>query len=94
MTEAKIKGISITIAGRSYSLKVVEHEVEMIERLAREINGKIADLQATYTANDKQDCLAMALVTYAVELARQDGNTPSRWMDKIESINQELQDLL
>ena len=94
MTDAKIKGISIVIAGRSYSLKVVEHEVEMIEKLAREINHKVGDLQDRYKANDKQDCLAMALLTYAVELARKDQDTPSAWMDKLDSIQQELQDLL
>lgn len=94
MTDAKIKGISIVIAGRSYSLKVVEHEVEMIERLAREINQKVADLQSKYTANDKQDCLAMALLTYAVDLARKDQETPSEWVEKIDAIQSELQNLL
>lgn len=93
MTDAKIKGITIAIAGRSYSLKVVEHEVDMIERVAREINDKVSDLQSRYTANDKQDCLAMALLTYAVDKARQDENSPSV-LEKLETIQNELQGLL
>lgn len=93
MTDAKIKGITIAIAGRSYSLKVVEHEVDMIERVAREINDKVSDLQSRYTANDKQDCLAMALLTYAVDQARQDENSPSV-LEKLETIQNELQGLL
>lgn len=93
MTDAKIKGITIAIAGRSYSLKVVEHEVDMIERVAREINDKVSDLQSRYSANDKQDCLAMALLTYAVDQARQDENSPSV-LEKLETIQNELQGLL
>ena len=77
MTDAKIKGITITIAGRSYSLKVIEEEVEMIEKVAKEINKKVSDLQSKYSANDKQDCLAMALLTFAVEHARQEPSSPS-----------------
>jgi len=94
MTDAKIKGISIVIAGRSYSLKVVEHEVEMIESMVREINQKVNDLQAKYSANDKQDCLAMALLTYAVELARKEQDTPSEWLEKLDAIQEDLQNLL
>ena len=93
MTDAKIKGITITIAGRSYSLKVIEQEVEMIEKVAREINRKVSDLQSRYTANDKQDCLAMALLTYAVDQARQERSTPSV-LEKLDAIQSELHDLL
>ena len=94
MDDSKIKGIQIMIAGRSYSLKVVEQEVKMIEKVAREINQKINELQATYQANDKQDCLAMAVLTYAVELARKEDENSSAYMDRLSALQQDLQELL
>lgn len=56
------------IAGRSYPLRVKENDRESIQEVVDEINEKIKDFQLTYINKDKQDCLAMSLLTYAVDL--------------------------
>lgn len=65
-----VKSIEVTIAGRSYPVKVTEDEEAVVLAAAKEINQKIRDYQNAYTNKDKQDCLSMALLTYAVEYAK------------------------
>jgi len=60
--------ITVTIAGRPYSLKVQAEDEPVILRLTKEINDKIRQFQTTYKSKDKQDLIAMTLLTYAVDL--------------------------
>lgn len=60
--------ITILIAGRPYPLKVSEGDKDTIRKIVKEVNEKINRFQLTYTKKDKQDCLSMALLTYAVDL--------------------------
>ena len=65
-----MKSIEVMIAGRSFPLKVTEDEEAIIMEVAEEINEKVRNLQNTYLQKDKQDCLSMALLTYALETAK------------------------
>jgi cell division protein ZapA len=65
-----MKSIDVMIGGRTYPLKVTEEEETLVLQVAHEINEKVRNLQNTYLQKDKQDCLSMALLTYAVETAR------------------------
>lgn len=62
------KQITVLIAGRPYPLKIKENDEPAIRRIVKEINDKINQFQLTYANKDKQDCLAMAILTYAVDL--------------------------
>lgn len=62
-----VKNITVVIAGRPYPLKVQERDEPSIRQIVNEINEKVNDFQRTYTNKDKQDCLAMAALTYAVD---------------------------
>ncbi|MGB1217998.1 MAG: cell division protein ZapA [Saprospiraceae bacterium] len=64
------KNIKLTIAGRNYPLKIKASEEETIRRINKELNEKINHFQMTYSTKDKQDSLAMTLMTYAVDLNR------------------------
>ena len=67
MNDQDAISISVMIAGRAYPLKVKVEDEEPIRKVVAEINEKIKNFQMTYTNRDKQDCLAMALLTYAVD---------------------------
>lgn len=69
--ESKSKQITVLIANRPYPLKVKDDDEAAIRRIVKEINDKVNKFQLTYTHKDKQDCLAMALLTYAVDLHMQ-----------------------
>ncbi len=67
MDGQEVKNITVVIAGRPYPLKVQERDEPSIRKIVNEINEKVNDFQLTYTNKDKQDCLAMAALTYAVD---------------------------
>ncbi len=80
MSGQETKQITVLIAGRPYPLKVKEGDEPTIRRIVKEVNEKINRFQLTYTNKDKQDCLSMAILTYAVDLHKaqqSQASTPS-----------------
>lgn len=65
--ESKLLNIHVTICDRPYRLKVKPAEEETVRKAARIIAEKIKDLQSQHSGNDKQDYLAMTLLTMLVE---------------------------
>jgi len=67
--------ITVLIAGRPYPLKIKVGDEETIRNIVKEVNEKINRFQMTYTKKDKQDCISMALLTYAVDLHKTSKST-------------------
>jgi cell division protein ZapA len=68
MEEQENKHITVLIAGRPYPLKIKAGDEPIIRKIIKEINDQLNRFQLTYTNKDKQDCLSMAVLTYAVDL--------------------------
>ncbi|MEO1514617.1 MAG: cell division protein ZapA [Bacteroidota bacterium] len=75
MEEQDMVQITVLIAGRPYPLKIKSGDEPTIRKIVKEINEKLNHFQAMYTKKDKQDCLSMALLTYAVDLHKADHHT-------------------
>ena len=60
--------ITVLIADRPYPLKIKEGDEPVILRIVKEVNDKIRLFQTTYPRKERQDCMAMTLLTYAVDL--------------------------
>lgn len=70
MEDKEALNITVLIGGRPYPLKIKAGDEHTIRKIVKEINEKVNSFQLTYTQKDKQDCLAMALLTYAVDLQK------------------------
>lgn len=70
------KNITVVIAGRPYPLKIKESDEPVIRKIVNEVNDKLSRFQLTYSNKDKQDCLSMALLTYAVDLHKAQQTLP------------------
>ena len=90
------KSITVIIAGRPYPLKIKAEDEPAIRRIVKEVNEKINRFQLTYTNKDKQDCLAMAMLTYAVDLhkAQQAATSKAGIAAKITRLDEFLDELL
>ena len=92
--------ITVVIAGRPYSLKVKAEDEPVILRLTKELNDKIRQFQTTYTNKDKQDLLAMTLLSYSVDLHKARTKTTTNQpitnplADSLQEIDNLLDDLL
>ncbi len=77
MDGKELVNITVLIAGRPYPLKIKSTDEPAIRQIVKEVNEKINHFQLTYNKKDKQDCLSMALLTYAVDLhkAQQENET-------------------
>jgi cell division protein ZapA len=62
------KSITVLIAGRPYPLKIKAEDEPAIRKIVKDVNEKINRFQLTYSNKDKQDCLSMTVLTYAVDL--------------------------
>jgi cell division protein ZapA len=68
--EKDIVRITVQIAGRPYPLKVKTTDEVAVREVIKELNDKINKFQVMYIQKDRQDCLAMTLLTYAVDFHR------------------------
>jgi cell division protein ZapA len=97
METVETKQITVTIAGRPYPLKISTRDESAIRKLVKEVNEKINRFQLNYVKRDKQDCLAMAILTYAVDLkvAKQKSTTKDPDVsDKLSQLDALLDSLL
>lgn len=69
MSEDNLLTIPVVLAGRTYPVLVTQDEVEGVKLINQRLNKEFLDLQNRYANKlNKQDILAMLLLTYAKEL--------------------------
>ena len=87
MDKSNTKGLKVSIGGRMFPIRVSPEDVETVKGIVEEINEKVATYQNTYERKDKQDCLSMALLTYAVDyhklVQEMDRENISEQLDKL-----------
>lgn len=100
MEEKDTTNITVLIAGRPYPLKIKAGDEAAIRKIVKEVNEKVNRFQLNYTKKDKQDCLSMALLTYAVDLHKaQQGDSSdegenSTLSNKVQQLDSLLDSLL
>lgn len=94
--EEDLKGMQVVIAGRTYPLRVKSGDEDSIQQVVDSLNEKVRDFQLTYINKDVQDCLAMALLTYAVELQKQTQKeeTSDDLVKKVDQLETLIDDIL
>jgi len=70
MEDQKLITLTVLIAGRPYPLRVQIGEDEEIRKLVKEVNDQLNHFRKIYPDRDKQDYLAMSVLTLAVERAK------------------------
>jgi len=85
--------ININIAGRTYRLKVDNNEEEHVRAAATAINKKIEEFSSNYAFKDKQDLLAMTVISFVSELTKLKAETKDNAIISIDKLN-EIDELL
>lgn len=83
------------IEGRTYPLKVSEEDAASMLKIVEEVNESLKSLHVSYPQKDRQDCMAMALLTYAVKLyeSRADSLSPDI-QEKLEVMDRLLDEVM
>jgi cell division protein ZapA len=69
----ELLSIKVSIANRSYPLRITAEEQHKVMHAAENINKRVKEFEDNYAVKDKQDLLAMAALQFANEAA--DGKT-------------------
>lgn len=83
--------INITVADRSYRLKIDPEDEEMVRSTIKRLNEKIIDYKTNFAGKDMQDYVSMVLLWFATEQQKptpeQISETGSKGkLDKIEHL--------
>jgi cell division protein ZapA (FtsZ GTPase activity inhibitor) len=93
MDGQETKNITVLIAGRPYPLKIKAGDEPAIRKIVKEVNEKVNRFQLTYTNKDKQDCLSMTALTYAVDLQKTTGVALETTQDQDPMLEKRLSEL-
>ncbi len=63
----ELLSIKVSIANRTYPLRITHDEQEKVMQAAENINKRIKDFEENYAVKDKQDLLAMSALQFASE---------------------------
>jgi cell division protein ZapA (FtsZ GTPase activity inhibitor) len=61
------KSVKITIAGRTYPIKIDAAEEAFVHDAAKSINEHVAELEKGFVVKDKQDLLALTALQFATQ---------------------------
>ncbi len=87
--------INISLADRTYPLKIDRAEEEKIRKAASFINQKLAQYKLRYRGKDSQDLLAMVVLQYATTNIEQEKKLSYSLLNQsIKDINSELETYL
>ena len=59
--------INIVIGDRTYRIKTLPEDEEVIRKTLKAINDKIVEFKTNFSGKDMQDYIAMVLIWYATE---------------------------
>jgi cell division protein ZapA len=70
--------VNIVIGDRTYRIKALEKDEEVIRRTVKLINDKIIEFKTQFAGQDMQDYIAMVIIWYATQAASGEMDTPDR----------------
>ncbi len=89
------QSIQITIADRSYPLRIPVADEEKIRAAARIINEKTTLYRKRYANRDTQDALSMALLQFVIRLIEAEQSEESKMMaEELKALDNLLDDYI
>lgn len=59
--------VTITIADRSYRIKVAPHNEELVRKTMKFLNDKVLEFKTQFAGKDMQDYVSMVMAWYATQ---------------------------
>ena len=64
---AELIPVSIVIGDRSYRIRILPKDEEVVRKTVKTINDKIIEFKTQFAGKDMQDYISMVLIWYATE---------------------------
>jgi cell division protein ZapA len=79
--------VNVTIADRTYRVRLSPDEEEVVRSSVKLINDKIAEFKQLYAGKDVQDYISMVLLWFATEQTKPGNNVVAATEDTIKKLN-------
>ncbi|MGH2647574.1 MAG: cell division protein ZapA [Ginsengibacter sp.] len=90
--ESELIPANIVIGDRSYRIKILPSDEEVVRKTLKVINDKITEFRIQFGGKDMQDYIAMVLIWYATKPQSDSGIDTSNkeFLEKLMKINKQL----
>ncbi|MBC7886759.1 MAG: cell division protein ZapA [Ferruginibacter sp.] len=83
--------INILIGDRTYRIKTLAKDEEVIRRTLKTINDKIIEFKTQFSGKDMQDYIAMVMIWYATETSPETNpGLEKEMMDALQKIEEQM----
>lgn len=88
--------INILIGDRTYRIKSLPKDEELIRKAVKTINDKIIEFKTQFAGKDMQDYIAMVLIWYATQTAAEGNDQPEEqeFLKALEKMEHQLDKVL
>lgn len=87
--------VNILIGDRTYRIKVLPKDEEVIRRTIKTINDKIIEFKTQFAGKDMQDYIAMVTIWYATQFADQkDQFVPGEMLTALARMEEQIDKVL
>lgn len=88
--------INIIIADRSYRIKTLPKDEEVIRKTVKEINDKLIEFKTQFAGKDMQDYIAMVIIWYATlaSARQQEAVLPDNFLDSLKIMEEQIDQLI
>ena len=93
---AELIPANIVIGDRSYRIKILPSDEEMVRKTLKIINDKIMEFRTQFAGKDMQDYISMVLIWYATQSKSDSDNNAAKkeFFETLEKINKQLDAVL
>jgi len=90
--EAELIPANIVIGDRTYRIKILPSDEEMVRKTLKIINDKIMEFRTQFAGKDMQDYISMVLIWYATQSKSDSDNNAAKkeFFETLEKINKQL----
>ena len=90
--EAELIPVNILIGDRTYRIKILPSDEEVVRKTLKIINDKIFEFRSQFAGKDMQDYISMVLIWYATQPQSDQSNDVTRkdFIETLEKIGKQL----
>ena len=88
--------VNIVIADRTYRIKTLPEDEEVIRKTVKLINDKIIEFKTQFAGKDMQDYIAMVIIWYATQAVSQNNDSLAQTeiIDGLKKLEEQLNKVL
>ena len=94
MAKEQLIPLNIVIGDRSYRIKILPADEEIVRKTLKVINDKIVEFRTQFAGKDMQDYISMVLIWYATQAKENSNVLTDEVMESLLKMEKQLDELI